>query len=45
MKLFKRKPCKEATCVLNYVNNRFDGTEETIADPKYPIHKKDVTVL
>ncbi|QUI22321.1 CZB domain-containing protein [Vallitalea pronyensis] len=40
MKLFKRKPCKEANCVLNYVNNRFNGTEETIADPKYPIHKK-----
>lgn len=42
--MFRRKPCEEAVCILNYVNNQMDGKGQNIQepDPKYPIHKRMV---
>lgn len=41
-KLFRRKPCNEARCILSYVENRFDGRENEQPSVEYPIH---ITVL
>ncbi len=38
MKMFKRKPCNEATCILSYVENRFAGKEQEKPRVEYPIH-------
>lgn len=39
--MFKRKPCDEATCIINYVNNTLDEKHVDLTpDPQYPIHKK-----
>lgn len=41
-KMFRRKPCSEAICILKYVENQFDGQENQEPNVAYPIH---VTVL
>lgn len=41
-KLFKRKPCNEAQCILRYVEKRLDGDQEAEPNVAYPIH---VTML
>jgi len=42
LKIFKKKPCNEAHCILGYVENRFNGNEIQGPTVEYPIH---VTVL
>lgn len=42
LKILKRKPCSEATCILQYVEKRLDGQENVQPNVAYPIH---VTVL
>lgn len=42
LKIFRRKPCSEATCILQYVEKRLDGQENVQPNVEYPIH---VTVL
>lgn len=39
MALLKRKPCEEATCVLNYVDERIKGNEQNHPTPEYPVHQ------
>ncbi|PYG89948.1 methyl-accepting chemotaxis protein [Ruminiclostridium sufflavum DSM 19573] len=39
MKIFSRKPCNEARCILKYVENRLDGKENQEPSVKYPIHR------
>ena len=39
MKIFRKKPCDEARCILKYVENRFDGIDYQEPSADYPIHK------
>ena len=39
MKIFNRKPCDEAKCILKYVEGRFDGKQNQEPSVEYPIHK------
>ncbi len=38
--MFKKKPCQEATCIINYVNSIVEGNENQLPLPKYPIHQQ-----
>lgn len=39
MKIFNRKPCNEATCILKYVEGRIAGEASQEPSVEYPIHK------
>ena len=38
LKIFKRKPCEEAVCILNYAKEKAMGKDMPEPNVKYPIH-------
>lgn len=42
LNIFRRKPCNEATCILNYAKEKLNGRDVEEPSVKYPIH---MTVL
>lgn len=39
-KTFKKKTCKEVTCILNYINDYSEGIVSNEPTPNYPIHQE-----
>lgn len=40
LEVFKKKPCEEAKCIINYVESSMKGIESTCPPIEYPIHQK-----
>lgn len=43
--IFKRKPCEEAVCIQEYLDNHLNGINSEMPKPNYPIHKNMLNTM